>query len=186
MPLYRFAVVGYFSLNVPSRPPNIFQTRIGEAIKKALNKLKDADEDCRQLFEHLGVRVEGLGDALNDLDPENQFRDGEHSQDNLWTVMGGEVAGTDSTTTVADLFRMGDPPWPSNRPIDGLSAPNGIIYLRPMAISWENILHETLHQFGGWFSKDHNLLARLNIWYPTIDPEGASSQISDIIKEKCN
>jgi hypothetical protein len=37
--------------------------------------------------------------------------------------MGAEIEGTSNTMTVADLFRMGNPPYPSVGGIDGLSAP---------------------------------------------------------------
>jgi hypothetical protein len=172
------------SYGIDDDRPNPFQGKVKKAKSTAINKLDHADEDCLKLFEHLEVSISALTGVLKDEGI--QYQDGTRSQDKLWTVMGGEVAGTDSTTTVADLFRMGAPPYPSNRSVDGLSASNWTIYLRQSAVTWENIVHENIHQLGENYSDD-NLLGRLWAGYSDkIDREGPSSQINKMIKEKCN
>ena len=133
----------------------------------------------------MGVPV---GRLLTLLKTDGQsFKNGLLSEDILWDVMGGEVKYTTSTTTVADIFRNGAPGPLSGIRVDGLSAPNGTIYLRPTEISWESMVHEEIHQLDPAFQSDFDILTKLANAYPkeNINPMGRSSQLSDIIEKKC-
>jgi hypothetical protein len=62
--------------------------------------------------------------------------------------------------------------------MDGRRPGEPPILVRPSAVRWELLVHETLHQFPGL--NDGEIMKRFGI------PGGPSSQISDKIKEKCN
>ena len=172
-----------------ARAERDFRKRLDKALKDASKKLGKVDKDCDELLSVIGVSAAEVAAKLASVD----YQNGATSADNLWAAMGAGVQGTSETMTVADLFRMGAPPYPSAIRVDGLSAPNNTIYLRTSATNWENLVHEGVHQFGpfGFFS-DANIMARLAGFYGTdtskggIDVRGATQQISDKIKEKCN
>ena len=187
-------IVGSRSLSVGAGdPPNPFMKKVNNAKDEARQKLNNASPDCLKLLKQIGVSAQGLKGIIDD----SLYEIGTISKDNLWNVMDGPVPDTDSGTTVGDLFLLGSPPWPSNTQIDGLSAPPtainpmGMIYLRPTAVTWENVAHEAVHQLGGPQASDRWLLASLAQLYGPdpakggIDVYGLSSQISDKIKEKC-
>jgi hypothetical protein len=181
-------IIGWSEIwySVPDKPRNPFQDKVYRAKDTAITKIEEADEDCLKLMEHMGVPV---GRLLTLLKTDGQsFKIGILSEeDSLWDVMGGEVKYTTSTTTVADIFRDGAPGPLSGIRVDGLSAPNGTIYLDSTKISWENIVHEEIHQLGPAFQSDFDILTKLANAYPKgkINPKGRSSQLSDIIEKKC-
>jgi RHS repeat-associated protein len=171
-----------------------FQNAIQKAINGAQKKLAKAGKDCQELFGLFGVSPT----QVSALMPTLTYQNGLMSGDNLWAAEGGPVFGTTDALTIQDVFRLGPPPYPSKLTLNGLSTASGVIYFRPSAVNWENIIHEVIHQFS-WqpgftpaqFS-DPAILARLVAHYgddPTkggIDTSsGATHAISQKIEEKC-
>jgi RHS repeat-associated protein len=160
-----------------------FAKKVGKARDEGVEKLGKADADCEALFTALGLTSTAVQLELRYMN----FEDGTSSLDLIENAASLAYARATGTTgwTVADLFRSGGfPPTPEfvgplNTRLDGWSPPGGTAYLRPSAVRWDLLVHETLHQF-----RDMSDQTIMKAW--GLDINGPSSQISDRIKEKCN
>jgi len=162
-----------------------FQKKAIDAVSEALKKLQNADQDCQNVFAALApIGGEGLLGKVTDIlsGIPLTFLDGTTATQTVGQLFGNGLSDVDPNTTIANLFKNG---LPDGTKIEGLSAPGGMIFFRERAINWQNMVHEVLHQVDFSFLTDRNMLLFLNAKYPDIKVNNDTSQISDLIKDKC-
>ena len=145
-----------------------------------MNKLRNADKDCEQLFADIGLTSTEVELMLAYL----SFQDGTTSEDPIEVATSVPYAANRKVTgwTVADLFRFGFPPLPTRSVVNAISFPGNSVYLRPSAVTWQMLIHEALHQFRG--IDDGSIMTAWEKY--GVNPNGDSNQISDLIRKKCN